>query len=419
MHLVFVSSIVPHIKKQQLHNQLGNLMKLTTLSIALASLLGASSIYAAEPSNQELLDMLKKQQSQIEALRNKLNKTDQKVKENDDKIETSVSVIEENLTSISVSKTRIGGYGELHYNNIEENESIDFHRFVLFVSHEYSDSIRFISELEIEHSVSADGEPGVVELEQAYIEMDLTADTSLKTGVILIPMGIINETHEPTTFYGVERNPVEKNIIPATWWEAGAGFNTRFGDGWSADLAIHSGLGVATDGGKSFLVRNGRQKVAKANADSLAYTARIKYTAIPGLELSASYQYQDDVTQGKLGADANLLSAHVVYNVEKFGIRALYATWNINGIEAKTIGRDKQDGFYIEPSYKINENFGLFARYNEWDNNAGDSIDTKKKQTNIGLNYWPHENVVFKFDIENRNGAQSGSGFNLGVGYQF
>ena len=132
-----------------------------------------------------------------------------------------------NLSSKANSKTVIGGYGELHYNNIEDTESIDFHRFVLFFGHEFTESIRFFSEFELEHALSGDGKPGEVELEQAYIEMDLTESTTLKTGLFLVPVGIINETHEPPTFYGVERNPVEKNIIPATWWEAGAGFNTN------------------------------------------------------------------------------------------------------------------------------------------------------------------------------------------------
>ncbi|PCI73437.1 MAG: porin [Gammaproteobacteria bacterium] len=403
-------------------------MNLKPLTIAIAGLLSMGSIFSSNasetsPANAQLLDQLKKQletqQIQIEALIKKVERNELKVKSTDEKIEATVTAIEDNLSSSVNSKTTIGGYGELHYNNIEDKESIDFHRFVLFFAHEFTDSIRLFSELELEHAFSGEGKPGEVELEQAYIEMDLTESTTMKTGVFLIPVGITNETHEPPTFYGVERNPVEKNIIPATWWEAGAGFNTRFSDGLSADFAIHSGLNVPTDGSKAFLIRSGRQKVAKANADSLAYTARIKYTAMLGLELAATYQIQTDVSQGALGADANLFSAHVTYSNNGFGVRALYAAWNISGSEAALVGRDSQEGFYIEPSYRINDKFGLFARYNAWDNNAGDADETEMKQTNVGLNYWPHEDVVFKIDIENRFGAQDGSGFNLGVGYQF
>jgi hypothetical protein len=379
------------------------------LTAAAAALVAATSVSAAEPTNQELLDLIKKQQAQIEKLVNKVETTDKKV-------ESTVEAVESNIASTAASKTTVGGYGELHYNNIEDSETIDFHRFVLFFGHEFTNKIRFFSELEIEHSLAGEGKPGEVELEQAYIEMDLSDATSMKAGLFLMPVGIMNETHEPNTFYGVERNPVEKNIIPATWWEAGAGFNTKFSDGLTADFAIHSGLSVPTD---SFKIRSGRQKVAKANADSLAYTARVKYTAIPGLELAASYQIQDDITQGELGAGANLLTAHAIYNKGAFGLRALYAGWDIDGAEAAALGRDEQTGYYIEPSFKLNASWGVFARYNAYDNNAGDSDDTEVKQTNIGLNYWPHENVVFKFDLEELSGAADGNGFNLGVGYQF
>ena len=395
------------------------IMKISTITLAVVGLLSSSIVFAAEPTNQQLMDLLLKQQAQIKELQKQLSRTDEKIEETDQKVEASVAVIEETLTQTSSGNTKIGGYGELHYNNIEDDKSIDFHRFVLFFSHEFTDSIRFFSEFELEHALAGDGKPGEVELEQAFVEFDLTDNTTLKTGVFLLPVGIINETHEPPAFYGVERNPVEKNIIPSTWWEAGAGFNTRFSNGLSADFAIHSGLNVPTDGSKSFLIRSGRQKVAKANADSLAYTARIKYTAIPGLELAASYQLQDDVSQGAVGADATLFTAHAIYNTGNFGFRALYATWDIDSAQAKAIGRDTQEGYYIEPSYKITEHFGVFVRFNAWDNNAGDSDDTEKKQTNFGINYWPIEDVVFKFDIENRSGAQDGNGFNLGFGYQF
>ncbi|WP_059758168.1 hypothetical protein [Thiobacillus denitrificans] len=78
---------------------------------------------------------------------------------------------------------------------------------------------RFFSELEVEHSIAGEGKKGEIELEQAYVEY---ADHRAKAGLFLIPVGILNETHETPAFYGVERNPVEKDIIPATWWAGGA-----------------------------------------------------------------------------------------------------------------------------------------------------------------------------------------------------
>ena len=154
----------------------------------------------------------------------------------------------------SGGKTTIGGYGELHYNNLDSKKEIDFHRFVLFFGHKFSDRIRFHSEVEIEHAFLKDNSgtssasKGEVEIEQAYIEFDLNQRHRALAGLFLVPVGILNETHEPPAFYGVERNAVENRIIPSTWWEAGVGFKGDIGAGFGYDLAVTSGLQIATTG---------------------------------------------------------------------------------------------------------------------------------------------------------------------------
>jgi hypothetical protein len=357
----------------------------------------------------------------------------------------------ESSSTTDDQKVHIGGYGELHYNdwekpNGDEFKMLDFHRFVLFFGYDFTDSIRFHSELEIEHAfvednnecsfdvpaggvspgdtITCEGDTaaGAVELEQAYIEFDLTDNMEARGGLFLIPVGILNETHEPPTFYGVERNPIETNIIPTTWWEGGAALTGRIGSsGLSYDLAVTSGL----DGGTS--IRGGRQKVAKATANDLAYTGRLKYTGLPGLELAGTVNYQSDMTQS---ADPNindgtLLSAHAIYNISQFQLRALYASWDIDvtaSASADEQARDKQDGYFVEGSWKFVPSAGVFARYNVWDN--GGVGDTEKTQTDIGINYWPDEDVVIKFDIQQQdhgavNTTDEQDGFNIGIGYQF
>jgi len=322
--------------------------------------------------------------------------------------------------------TSVGGYGEMHYNNIEtktngvatgDNREIDFHRFVLFFNHDFSQRVRLHSELELEHSIAGESQPGEIELEQAYIEFYLNDSHSVKGGLFLVPVGVLNETHEPTTFYGVERNPVEKNIIPATWWEGGAGLSGELAPGWGYDLALNSGLNTTTGD-----IRSGRQKVAGATANNWAMTGRIKYSGIAGTELALTAQNQSDIAQGA-NADANgatLLETHIIWNNGPFGARALYAKWNIDGTAPMAAGKDKQEGYYVEGSYKVLPQLGLFARYNAWDNSAGDSVDSKEDQTNVGLNWWPHEDVVVKFDIQSYEmGNTKKNGYNAGLGYQF
>ncbi|MEL0082643.1 MAG: porin [Gammaproteobacteria bacterium] len=322
-------------------------------------------------------------------------------------------------------KTTVGGYGEVHWNNTNLTDEIDVHRFVLFFGHQFTDDLRFFSEVELEHALSGEGKNGEVELEQAYIEYDINDQHQVKGGVFLLPVGILNETHEPNTFYGVERNNVEKNIIPTTWWEAGAMFSGELGGGFGYNLAVHSGLEASKSGAFTFLPRDGRRKVSEAPAEDAAVTARLKYTGVPGLELSATVQHQGDLTQSDAGTDEAeglLTETHAVFNRGPFGLRALYAMWDIDGDEAKALGRDEQEGWYIEPSYRINENWGVFARRSYWDNEAGNSVDSEYKQTDIGINYWPNEKVVIKFDWMDKDapsGKSDEDGVNLGIGYQF
>jgi hypothetical protein len=401
--------------------------------------LNIATVAYATPSLEEMWTLIQQQQAEISQLKAELSSTEERVTQTEVKTEATFAAVEE-VTAGPVAKladwadkTSVGGYGELHYNNLTSDNSdvtkdeMDLHRFVVFFGHQYSEDLRFFSELEVEHSIAGEDQDGEVEIEQAFIEWDYTEDHRAKAGVFLLPVGIINETHEPETFYGVERNSVEKNIIPATWWEGGMMFSGEIAEGFSYDAGVHSGLFIDPNDGKS-KIRDGRQKVSKAKADDLAYTGRLKYSGMPGLELAATVQYQADVWQGESfageeEADATLWELHGVYNNGPFGLRALYAHWDIDdAIESVKTGADEQEGFFIEPSYRLTEKLGFFARYSEWDNQAGDSSETEKRQYDIGLNYWLNERVVLKADYmqEDAEGDEPElHGFNLGLGWSF
>ena len=403
-----------------------------------AMLLGISAsgaIAAADtPSVEEMWKIIQAQQQEIETLKAEAAKRDNQflvVEERLDDTADAVEMVADMAPAVGNAggNTTIGGYGEMHYNNLDDQNSdgtkkeIDYHRFVLYLGHEFSDRTRMFSEIELEHSLAGDGKPGEVELEQAYIEHDYLESHSARAGLFLVPVGILNETHEPPTFYGVERNPIEKNIIPSTWWEGGLAATGRFGSGFSYDATATSGLGLE-DG--EFKIRDGRQKLAEAKADALAYTGRLKYTGMAGLELAMTAQYQEDLYQDRLAEtiDATLLQAHAIWQIGDFGLRALYARWDIdeaiNNIEE---GADEQSGWYVEPSWRINDSWGLFARYNDWNNLAGASVDGGISQWDVGVNYWLNPNVVFKFDYQMQEAeAADGKeydGFNLGVGFNF
>lgn len=113
------------------------------------------------------------------------------------------------------------------------------------------------------------------------------------------------------------------------------------------------------------------------------------------------------------------MEAHLAWQHNKVGIKAVYAQWNINGMTFKQQGTDKQYGGYLEGSYKLTPKLGLFSRFSRWDNYAGNNDDTATNQWDIGFNYWLAERVVLKADYVNQTGARDGDGFNLGVGWSF
>ena len=413
-----------------------NILKIAALTLVI--LLTATPAVAQDQpvTIEDVLEIVQRQQAEIDALRAELdatrqgmNATAEKVAESEEKIEATGDFVESLAAAApSRSKTSIGGYGELHYNQVNsdagDNEEIDFHRFVLFFGHEFSDKVRFFSEFELEHSLAGDGKPGEVELEQAYAEFDLGNNIAARAGLFLLPVGILNETHEPPTFYGVERNDVENIILPSTWWEAGAGVRGNLANGLSWDASVHSGLAIPTTGGSAFRVRSGRQKVAEADASDMATTVRMKYTGVPGLELAASYQYQSDPSQvAGDGLDSGqLFTAHAIYQRDRFGVRALYGSWDFDGAAVEAAEADSQSGWYVEPSFRVNKNWGVYARYSDLD--AARAQD-RFTQSEFGFNFWPTDGIVLKMDYRMRDfdlPALSLSDFDaidVGFGYNF
>lgn len=388
-------------------------------AVAVASA-AATAQTTSTPTLEELAAQLRTQQAQIEALTAEVEKKDTAGTGNE-----------------WFRKTTLGGYGEMHFSHNKRTkgndanspvkgdpngDSLDFHRFVLFIGHQYSDSVRFFSELELEHSLAGEGKPGEIELEQAYIEWDYVQNHSLVAGQFLLPIGYFNETHEPETFYGVERPTVEGEILGAVWWEGGVMAKGELGSALKYDVAVTSGLNDP-----AAAMRSGRQKVAKSNAEDHAYTARLRYVGVPGLDAGVTYQRQQDITQGacivgdKCG-QADLMVGHVAWKQGPVGVRAVYAEWEV---ESFTSGAGNQWGWYVEPSYRVTPKLGVFARYSEWDKSdgVGSLTESRSEQVVAGANFWLTERVVFKFDVQNENNTPNRfddkEGYNLGVGYSF
>ena len=125
-------------------------------------------------------------------------------------------------------QTVLSGYGEVNYNRPRKDSSqaqADVRRAVIGISHRFDARTKLVTEFEWEHAVTSATDKGESEVEQLYVEREFDHGLRAKAGLFLIPAGLLNTNHEPTAYYGVERNFVETAIIPSTWREAGIGLS--------------------------------------------------------------------------------------------------------------------------------------------------------------------------------------------------
>lgn len=341
----------------------------------------------------------------------------------------------------------ISGYMDFHFNKANgEDGVLDFHRFVLLINHGFTSRLRFVGELELEHAfVEGLEESGELELEQAYIDFLLSRRFNVRAGMLLMPVGIINERHEPPVFNGVERPFVDTVIVPSTWFDVGAGVHGDLGHGWRyrAYLAAPlNSLEFTADEG----IRGGRQKGSEANVRNVAYTGRIEYRGLRGLTLGAS------VWTGESGFETPRLDTAVAvgevdarYRRERLELRGQFAQVHIsdaarlNDSIARTTGVSPNiaktlRGFYGEAGYRVwnagaPRDLVAFVRYENFDTQfrMPDGFQPLKEFDRdawvVGLTYFPDPDIALKTDyihLRNQSGLFANRHlFNIGLGWWF
>ena len=346
----------------------------------------------------------------------------------------------------AISGLSIGGYGEGVYQNRDDsNDQADWLRGVVYMGYKYNDNWVFNSEIEFEHaSTSVEGSASV---EFANIDYLASDELNFRAGLLLIPMGLLNKLHEPTTFVSSLRPETERRIIPSTWRENGLGL---FGDvgGFSYEAYLVNGLKGEKFDDNGF--RGGRQKGSEAVADDLAFVGRIDYTAQPGLLVGGSVYQGDSGQDSGLSLDTTIVEGHVDAQVNGIHFRALAASGSLDGAaelnafraeqnevgisEINSVGEDLF-GWYTELGYDVLNNsdpgeqsLTPFVRYEQL--NTVDSIANDGSKLNgardrefltLGISYQPIDELIFKFDyvIRDAEDGDPGDQFNLSIGYVF
>ena len=407
-----------------------------------------SNIAAQTPS-----DTLKEVQRQIEILTQEIEKL--KLGETAAPLpvtERGLGPAASRVYTLKKNGASIGGYGEIVYENFsktrqdgsasEEQNRLDYLRNVVYLGFRFNDWIVFNSELEFEHASTGEGaeEKGEVSVEFGYVDLMVSKNFNLRAGKVLLPVGILNEKHEPPTFFGTLRPQVEQYIIPTTWAGIGVGAYGEILPALRYRTYIVEGLDAAGFSGDQG-IREGRQESSNAVANQLGLTGRVEYVGFTGGTLGTSFHIGNS-GQGRPDTKVRTLlySIHGEYAWQGLELRALYAEVNIDqadraiALSGETVG-SSLNGWYAVAGYDIMplltpgsaRYLAPFVQYEHLNTQAsvpsGFIPDKSNDRASLafGVSYKPHPNVAFKVDYrKNSNALNTGvSQWNVAVNYLF
>lgn len=373
-----------------------------------------------------------------------------------DTAQAQASAADASAPAAIADDTRFWGYGELNYNRPTARAAdaqADLRRAVLGFGHAFDDATRVYGEIEWEHAIASAEDEGETEIEQLYVEHALGPAYGVRAGLMLVPLGLLNGHHEPTAYFGVERNFVETAIIPSTWREGGVALYGTTDAGLSWDVGIGTGpdLGKwdpASDEGRASPLGSIHQELQLARARDPSVYAALDWQGLPGLTIGGG-AFTGKIAQGAAdfpAADSRLLlgEAHARWQVGAFDLSALYARGTISDTQALNLTFLGQPtpvpkafwGGYAQAVWRALEwrqsslmPFLRYAAFNTASEYAAQPeglgaapLPTQRVWT-AGANYYLNPNVVFKFDyqrFERTDPALAyGNRIDLGIGYQF
>ena len=342
----------------------------------------------------------------------------------------------------------LAGYGEMLLQNYAaENESgsanapvtrLDFLRAILYAGYRFNDRFLFNSEIEVEHG-------GEIFVEFAYVDYLVNDHLSLRGGMLLLPMGLVNEYHEPTVYIGAMRPETEQRILPSTWRENGAGVLGSYGRLSYRGYVVN---GLNASGFSSAGLRGGRQKGINARAAHLAFAGRVDVSVLPGIFVGGSAYRggsgQDLIVENgrRLDVGNTVGELHGQAQLRGFDLRALYAMARVD--DAGALSRalnlpngapvaERMQGGYVQAGYDVLSQTSTtlslmpYVRFERVDTQdripAGFSRDRSRDGTftSFGVEVKPIPNIVLKTEyqwVQNEAGTGRNQ-FNINLGYAF
>lgn len=428
-------------------------MKMTRIAVLLGALFTAPLAHADEA---ELRARIEKLAAELDALKAEMKQLNTKTEAIATQQESAASAAPGVASTIAQAafgpQTTLFGYGEINYSRPRNDTSetrADLRRAVLGVTHRFNENTRFISEFEFEHAVTSAGDKGETEVEQFWVDHKLARNVNLKAGLFLIPSGLLNESHEPTHYYGVERNFVETAIIPTTWREGGLALygTSDFGLAW--DVGVTTGFDLSkwdasSNEGRESPLGSIHQELQLAKARDLSVYGALNWRGTPGLVVGGSV-FTGKAGQATPGFPANdaritLWEGHGRWAPGRWDLSALYAKGTISNTENLNLTFVGEPtpvpkeffGWYTQAAYRAWESgdYSLtpFLRYERFNTakafapapeTLGIAPAPTESVATVGLSFKVHPNVVFKTDYQKFKVDSARDRFNLGLGLAF
>lgn len=440
-------------------------MKKNLITAAIAAAFLAAPL-AAAASEAELLARIEKMAAELEQLKAELRasvKKTEAVEQRQQEIAAAPAAAPApaaaasapamaSASGFSGPSTVLTGYGEVNFNRPTKDASksqADIRRAVIGIQHRFDEKTKLVSEFEWEHGVVSASDQGESEVEQLYIEREFGNGLRGKVGLFLIPSGLLNTNHEPTAYYGVERNFVETAIIPSTWREVGVGLSgdTEAGLTWDTGITTGFDLGkwdAASGEGRESPLGSIHQEGQLAKSRDLSAHLALNWRGVPGLLIGGS------VFTGKAGHKAEGFAAqdarvtvydlHTRYTPGRWDLSALYARGQISNTEALNetlVGNPTPvprsfAGWYTQAAYQLLkvDDYVLspFVRYEQFNTaksyaalpaGLGVATTPDEKVTTVGANLKVGEGVVLKADYQKFKEDKTRDRLNLGMGFSY
>lgn len=436
-------------------------MKKTLIATIVAAAFLAAPV-AALAGEAELLARIEKMAAELDQLKAELKANQRKT----DSIEKNQQALAQapavsapvaagaapSMAPSTGPSTVISGYGELNYNRPTRNASAaqtDVRRAVIGIQHRFDDKTKLVSEFEWEHAIASATDAGESAIEQLYVERQFDNGMRGKAGLFLIPAGLLNTNHEPTAYYGVERNFIETAIIPSTWREVGLGLSGDFANGLAWDAGLTTGFDMtkwdaASEDGRESPLGSIHQEGQLAKSRNLSAHLALNWRGVPGLLVGGS------VFTGKAGhntagfaapdARVTMIDLHTRYTPGLWDLSAVYAHGAIGNVDALNLtfaGEPNPvpssfSGWYAQAAYQAfksgdvvlspfarYERFNTAKRYSAMPAGLGVAAGLDEKVATAGVNLRVGEGVVLKADYQKFSEDKGRDRLNLGVGFSY